>query len=122
MQIINYEMAKSIGMQKSIVKNTRTVQRGERNNHACKFKFIRIRLAKPHMIHARAGFTRVLHILWRVRKLIARLVADHRYLLSGMTWHLVTQVNATSALVNARLVCVAILAPNYKLYLCTLLF
>ena len=67
------------------------------------------------MIHTRAGFMCVSHILWHVRKSIARLVADHRYLLSGMAWRLVTQVNATSALVSARLVCVTILAP--KLYL-----
>ena len=78
MRIINYEMAKSTDTQKSIVKNTCTVQCGERNNHACKFKFIRIQLAKPRMIHTRAGFMRVSHILWRVRKSIARLVADYR--------------------------------------------
>ena len=55
--------------------------------------------------------------LWRVCKSIARLIADHRYLLSGMAWRLVTQVNATSVLVSARLVCVAVLAPNTLTYI-----
>ena len=106
-------------IRKKHCQNTCTVQRGDRNNHACKFKLIRIRLAKPRMIHLRAGFMRVSHILWCVRKSIARLVADHRYLLSGMVWRLVTQVKATSALVSVKLVCVAILAI-YEIY--TLLF
>ena len=115
-RIINYEMARLKALTRRKALSKIYVQYSvERNNHACKFKFIRIRLAKPRMIHTRADFTRVSHILWRVRKSITRLVADHGYLLSGMVWHLVTQVNATSALVSARLVCVAILAP--KLYL-----
>ena len=108
-------MAKSIDTQKA---NTHAVQHRERNNHACKFKFIRIQLAKSCMIHAWAGFTCVSHILWHVHTSIARLVADHRYLTK---WHGValsntSDSNATSALVSARLVCVAILAPKLYLY------